>query len=296
MKRYGTKPPVDKIKNEAALDDSILAAQMFQSAVHQVHVQLRHRVQTLHQRPSKKSALPCEIAWIVDTGSAQERVCRNMVHPSSIYDSDCPLDLTTANGASHQAEVHVSCLNKDINLYGLPDTPAVVSVGMRCLLDGWDFAWRAFSRPYFKKSDGERVKLEIKDYVPYLPSSSGAVPAAVGIPFDWSDASGNRTPMTESKTAPAPADDSEEYGPSESDREDHKPEVDPDDLIVGGEIAPGPPSAVTPGFDGEPSDLEDEEDEQGVDRTSANVDLSIWTSFSTTGSRSKSLSIRPARS
>ena len=112
MKRYGTKPPVDKIKNEAALDDSILAAQMLQSAVHQVHVQLRHRVQTLHQRPSKKSALPCEIAWIADTGSAQERVCRNMVHPSSIYDSDCPLDLTTANGASHQAEVHVSCLNR----------------------------------------------------------------------------------------------------------------------------------------------------------------------------------------
>ena len=286
IKRFGANPPVDKIKNEAAIDDSILAAQMLQSAVHRElegrdakcrflcnsDIGCKHCIRAdLRARPGnmpRKPALPCEIAWIADTGSAQDLVCKNMVHPSAVYESQCPLDLTTANGsqiASQQAEVHVSCIDKDINPYVLPDTPAVVSVGMRCLLDGWDFVWRAFSRPYFKKRDGKRVKLEIKDYVPYLPSSTGAVPAAVGIPFDWNDASGNRKPMTKSEAASASAQGGEEYEPSDSDHEDHKPEVDPGDLIVGGEVAPGPPSAVTPGFDGEPSDLEDEEDGQGVD-------------------------------
>ena len=74
------------------------------------------------------------------------------------------------------------------------------------------------------------------------------------------------------KAVPASPDDDGDYEPSESDREDHKPEVEPEGLIVGGEVAPGPPSAVTRGFDGEPSDIEveDGEDEKVLIRSMMN--------------------------
>ena len=189
VKKYGQNPPVDKIKIEKITQDSILAAQMLQSAVHREtegrvsfcnyncdsDIGCKHCIRSdLRALPGKmprKPALPTEIAWIADTGSARDLVCETMVHPSSVYESNFPLELTTANGsqsAQKQADVHVGCIDKSIQPYVLPDTPAVVSVGMRCLKDGWDFVWRAFSRPYFRKKNGERIKLEIKDFVPYF--------------------------------------------------------------------------------------------------------------------------------
>ena len=98
--------------------------------------------------------------------------------------------------------------------------------------------WRAFSRPYFKKKNGERIKLEIKDFVPYLPSTDGLVPAAVGIPFGWKDASGNGRPSTSAEKKAAPATTGEDGG-------NYEPsiggdDVDQADLDPGG-IAPGPP-------------------------------------------------------
>ena len=110
-----------------------------------------------------------------------------------------PLELITANGsqsADQQASVHIDCINKEVHPYVLPDTPAVISVGMRCIQDGWDFVWKSFSRPYFKKKDGTKIKLEVKDYVPYLPSRDGHVPAAVGIPFSWAVLPGTASPSS----------------------------------------------------------------------------------------------------
>ena len=40
-----------------------------------------------------------------------------------------------------------------------------------------------------------KIKLEVKDFVPYLPSRDGQVPAAVGIPFSWNSAAGNGKPI-----------------------------------------------------------------------------------------------------
>ena len=74
-----------------------------------------------------------------------------------MYHSHDPLGLITANGsqsADQQASVHIDCIDKEVQPDVLPDTPAVISVGMRCIQDGWDFVWKSFSRPYFKKQDG----------------------------------------------------------------------------------------------------------------------------------------------
>ena len=129
---------------------------------------------------------------------------------------------------------------------------------MRCIQDGWDFVWKSFSRPYFKKKDGTKIKLEVKDFVPYLPSRDGQVPAAVGIPFSWNSAAGNGkpiiSPVRRSRMSAVGAESDDEV---EEVEEPYEASIADDDEIPGqaiddleeffpGELAPGPPAAMTP--------------------------------------------------
>ena len=147
---------------------------------------------------------------------------------------------------------------------------------MRCILDGWEFVWRKFSRPYFRKEDGTKIKLEVKDFVPYLPSQEGTVPAAVGIPFHWKSATGSGEPVTTNPTkirvsvpgseyhyedgdslySPSVLDDGETLGQELTDDEDELQSFLP------GELHPGPPAATTP----DPHAVSDDEqgDEDGL--------------------------------
>ena len=117
---------------------------------------------------SSPSVPATEIAWIADTGSA-----------------------------------HNPILGDDINPYVLDDSPAVVSVGQRCIDAGWSFHWPAYSRPYFKKPDGTKVKLEVDDYVPYLPSTTGVAMSAIGQPYGSNQWSGGPRPMIPLPASPA---------------------------------------------------------------------------------------------
>ena len=213
--------------------------------------------------PSQQRNAPAEIAWIADTGSAQDLVCSKMI-PEDLYivhHSHEPLELITANGfqsADQQASVHIDCIDKEVQTYVLPDTPAVISVGMRCIQDGWDFVWKTFSCPYFKKQDGTKIKLEVKDYVPYLPSKDGQVPAAVGIPFSWDSAAGNGKPIISPvRRSRISAVGTESEGEVEEVEEPYEASIADDDEVLRhaddsleeffpGELAPGPPAAMTP--------------------------------------------------
>ena len=211
--------------------------------------------------PSQQRNASAEIAWIADTGSAQDLVCSKMIPEEVVYHSPEPLELITANGsqsADQQASVHIDCIGKEVHPYVLPDAPAVISVGMRCIQDGWDFVWKSFSRPYFKKKDGTKIKLEVKDFVPYLPSRDGQVPAAVGIPFSWDSAAGNGkpiiSPVRRSRMSAVGAESDDEV---EEVEEPYEASIADDDEVPGqaiddleeffpGELAPGPPAAMTP--------------------------------------------------
>ena len=265
---------------EARESDAILAAQMLQSAVfRELHgksckcsfecdseIGCRHCIRSdlnalPGHMPSQQRNASAEIAWIADTGSAQDLVCSKMIPEEVVYHSHEPLELITANGsqsADHQASVHIDCIDKEVHPYVLPDAPAVISVGMRCIQDGWDFVWKSFSRPYFKKKDGTKIKLEVRDYVPYLPSRDGQVPAAVGIPFSWDSAAGNGkpiiSPVRRSRMSAVGTESEDEV---EEVEEPYEASIADDDEVPGqaiddleeffpGELAPGPPAAMTP--------------------------------------------------
>ena len=96
-------------------------------------------------------------------------------------ESSEPLKFSIANGnifGTEQANGKIKQTDSVVRPYVLDKTPSVLSVGMRCLKDGYDFVWRARSRPYFRLPDGSRIKLEVKDNVPFIPSETqNAVPA-----------------------------------------------------------------------------------------------------------------------
>ena len=121
------------------------------------------------------------IPWIADTGAAQDLMSSSEVQPEDIYESSSPLKFSTANGCIYgtkQADVMISQTDSVVKPYVLGETPSVLSVGMRCLKDGYDFVWRAYSRPYFRLPDGRRIKLEVKDNVPFIcPPVMRATPA-----------------------------------------------------------------------------------------------------------------------
>ena len=117
-----------------------------------------------------------EIAWIADTGSANDLVSREMVNQNDVFESSKPVSLLTANGvfqANDQANLNIPLLGITAKPYVLDDSPAVISVGQLCIDHDWSFIWPSNDTPYFKKPNVQRIKLQVKDYVPYLPSTSG---------------------------------------------------------------------------------------------------------------------------
>ena len=111
------------------------------------------------------------IDWIADTGSAEDLLRDSTLPDEHGYMSDRPIKLLTANGesSSHkQGKVFIPELGRTIDPYLVQDTPAVISVGMRCMNDGYDFVWRAGQKPYFVRKDKTRIPLEVREYVAYL--------------------------------------------------------------------------------------------------------------------------------
>ena len=118
------------------------------------------------------SAKVLHIDWIADTGSAEDLLRDSTLPDQHGYMSDRPIKLLTANGESSsqkQGKVFIPELGRTIDPYLVRDTPAVLSVGMRCMNDGHDFIWKsAGQKPYFVRKDRTRIPLEVRDYVPYL--------------------------------------------------------------------------------------------------------------------------------
>ena len=84
------------------------------------------------------------------------------------------------SSSTKQGKVFVPRLGKTIDPYLVKSTPAVLSVGMRCIDDGYDFVWIGSKRedPYFVKPDGKTIPLTVNDYVPYLAAKPGGSAAA----------------------------------------------------------------------------------------------------------------------
>ena len=73
--------------------------------------------------------------------------------------------------ADEVADVTVDALHQDFTPYILDETPPVLSVGVRCMEQGYSFVWPADSRPYFIRPDHKVIELKIDGWVPVIDPS-----------------------------------------------------------------------------------------------------------------------------
>ena len=67
----------------------------------------------------------------------------------------------------------------------LPTSPSLLSLGKRCMNEGYDFEWRQGRKPVLTTPNGRRVALEVDKFCPVLPVGLGgaerSVPASVNV-------------------------------------------------------------------------------------------------------------------
>ena len=115
--------------------------------------------------------------WLVDTGCGHDLIGKNEVASSGGVCRPAKESLTfnTANGktiALEQAAYKSAELNEEIDAYVLDSTPAVISVGKRCMHMGYSFHWPAGKNPYLICPDGMIVELDVHGDIPYLRAGS----------------------------------------------------------------------------------------------------------------------------
>ena len=114
--------------------------------------------------------------WLVDTGSEQDLISEGMLKTAKATNrrvSNTPISLATANGstrADEVADVKVDALHQPFSPYILEETPAVLSVGVRCMEQGYSFVWPADGRPYFIRPDMGVIELNVDGRVPVIDS------------------------------------------------------------------------------------------------------------------------------
>ena len=181
-------------------------------------------------------ALVEPIDWIADTGSAQDLLTDRNLPDRFGYYSDSPIRLITANGessSSKQGKVEVPELSEIVKPYLVESSPAVLSVGTRCIDKGYDFIWKGSKgeNPYFITPGGKRVELEVRDYVPYLCSGKGkvATPAVGEVEPLEDDEVPSQIERDDSlyspSIAPGEDDDNDPFGINTDKPEDEVPEI-----------------------------------------------------------------------
>ena len=90
------------------------------------------------------------------------------------------IELHTAKGIASVKEevgIQVMGLRSHANALVLDSTPAVLSVGLRCMEQGWSFRWEAGRPPTMRSPEGVITRLTVFGNVPYLVEHSPAFPA-----------------------------------------------------------------------------------------------------------------------
>ena len=179
--------------DHSAVEDAVLSATMLAGSVNNslkgIEVRCKYECDTEfgcdHCIPKGLVAAPApsrehvhgsidlHLDWIADTGSAQDLVSTSELPDDFGYYSGSPIRMITANGESSstkQGKVYVPKLGRVIDPYLVRSTPPVISVGMRCVDDKFDFIWRGSKgeEPYFIDNRGKKIGLTVHDYVPYL--------------------------------------------------------------------------------------------------------------------------------
>ena len=112
--------------------------------------------------------------WVADSGSGNDLISRKFLSEKDekrIRPTLVPVTLNTANDTVVTSEVvpmRMSLTKEKIQPLVLKSVPPVMSIGRRCLQNGWEFHWYADCDPYFVTPEGKYVMLRVDQFVPLL--------------------------------------------------------------------------------------------------------------------------------
>ena len=89
-------------------------------------------------------------SWIIDSGSGHDLMSGYLAGKKAIRKAVVPLSFSTANGVTDTDKVcddKLSVLNERVRVYLLKNTPAVLSLGARCMQHGYGFYWFPYELP-----------------------------------------------------------------------------------------------------------------------------------------------------
>ena len=131
-------------------------------------------------------------SWIMDSGSGHDLMSRYLAGKKAIRKAVTPLSFFTANGVADADKVcddRLSVLNERVRAYLLDNTPAVLSLGARCMQHGYGFYWFPYELPYLVcPVDGKHIQLQLDNYVPRLPAKLDNTVVKLGyreVPIPW---------------------------------------------------------------------------------------------------------------
>ena len=113
------------------------------------------------------------LVWLADTGASYDVVPEGY---AEIYGWKKvplaePIRINTANGpASAKGAVltKIPGMDEEVHAVELGDTPPLLSVGRRCLNEGYSFIWIAGRPPYFVTKEGMILPRKTSGGVPYI--------------------------------------------------------------------------------------------------------------------------------
>ena len=167
-------PPAEK---ETAANEEVDRANELKKRYHEVLAEkLRNRKpgQGYHSVASAQGKPVASVElWLVDTGCGHDLISKADIAKLKkfIRQAERPITFITANGqtyANEVVDVFLQEFGDKISPYILNNTPAVVSVGFRCMEMGCSFVWPSGQDPYFILPDGNIVVCEVLDYIPYI--------------------------------------------------------------------------------------------------------------------------------
>ena len=71
--------------------------------------------------------------------------------------------------------MQILAMDGDFHPLVLPDSPSVLSVGIRCMEENYEFHWeRGSAHPYFISPKGKKIVCHVDQYVPYVIEKTGS--------------------------------------------------------------------------------------------------------------------------
>ncbi|CAE7749097.1 GIP [Symbiodinium sp. CCMP2456] len=119
-----------------------------------------------------------KIKFLMDTGCGHDLISQRKVEKhglETLVSPESGVSFQTANGntaADLMSNFKTKSCAETINAYVLDDTPSVLSVGKRCMQQGYGFVWPPGKDPFMINPEGKRISLFVHGDIPHVRAGS----------------------------------------------------------------------------------------------------------------------------